>query len=357
MPREHFAVAAIEATGGAEFDQTHDLRLKRIPLKLATWGVFGRQGLTGYLKALRSIIPLVRQDRTEMVHCGALLPDGWLGWSLYRLLGIPYLVYMHGEELHYTDSSRELTWMANRVLRNASLVIANSSNTTRLLRDRWRVPAEKIKLLHPGVDAEVFKPAKPCDQMRRELGWEGRRVILTVGRLQERKGHDMLIRALPAICEKIPNVLYSIVGAGEEQGRLQALAGECAMRDHVQFRGNPVDEELVRCYQQCDLFVLPNREVNGDIEGFGMVLVEAQACGKAVIAGKSGGTAETMIENETGWLVDCRNSADLATAILNALGDPQILVTTGIVGRAWVEEQFDWENLATQAKAMFNVSI
>ena len=148
--------------------------------------------------------------------------------------------------------------------------------------------------------------------MRARLGWGERRVVLTVGRLQKRKGHDMMIRALPAIRRAVPDVLYAIVGDGEERAALEQLAEQEGVRQSVQFLGEVDDETLVRCYQQCDLFALPNRQVGGDIEGFGMVLLEAQACGRPVLAGASGGTAETMRVPETGRVVPCDRPQELA---------------------------------------------
>ena len=175
--------------------------------------------------------------------------------------------------------------MTRRVFAGASLVIANSQNTRSMLLGDWRLPTEKVRLLHPGVDTRRFVPAARDEAVFRELNWEGHTVLLTVGRLQKRKGHDMLIRTLPAVSARCPNVLYAIVGDGDERPALQALANSEGVAEHVQFLSEVSDEQLVRCYQQCDLFVLPNRAIGRDVEGFGMVLLKAQACGKAVVAG------------------------------------------------------------------------
>jgi phosphatidylinositol alpha-1,6-mannosyltransferase len=177
-------------------------------------------------------------------------------------------------------------------------------------------------------------------------------VVLTVGRLQERKGHDVFIRALPQVRQAIPDILYVIVGDGAERQRLEALVDEHGVRPQVQFRGEPVDEELIRCYQQCDLFVLPNREVGGDFEGFGMVLVEAQACGKPVIAGASGGTRETMRVPETGLIIPCEEPIILANTVIALLTDPSILAAMGTAARDWASSQFDWQSLCSVAQTL-----
>src|SRR5207245_3279229 len=135
----------------------------------------------------------------------------------------------------------------------------------------------------------------------------------------------------------------AIAGDGEERGALAALVEREGLQDHVQFLGEVGDTALLECYQQCDLFVLPNRQVGKDIEGFGMVLVEAQACGKAVIAGASGGTAETMRVPQTGLLVPCEESGQLAQRVVEFLADPLLRERVGAAGRQWVVDSFDWD--------------
>jgi phosphatidylinositol alpha-1,6-mannosyltransferase len=163
----------------------------------------------------------------------------------------------------------------------------------------------------------------------------------------------MLIRALPAVRERIGDVLYAVVGDGEEQPTLRRLVEEHGLRDHVRFLGEVADEQLVRCYQQCDLFVLPNRQEGSDIEGFGMVLLEAQACGRPVVAGDSGGTAETMRVGETGWVVACGGPDELGRLLPELLARPDERARMGEAGRRWVVERFDWEALARRAQDIF----
>src|SRR5262249_3774313 len=131
--------------------------------------------------------------------------------------------------------------------------------------------------------------------------------------------------AMETIRNKTPRVLYAIVGAGEEGESLKALVAAKGLDEHVQFLGELGDEALVQCYQQCDLFVLPNRQVGRDIEGFGMVLLEAQACGKPVVAGASGGTAETMRIPDTGRVVACDRPDELAALVCELLAEPKRL--------------------------------
>src|SRR5205807_7592768 len=126
------------------------------------------------------------------------------------------------------------------------------------------------------------------------------------------------------------------------------------VQENVQFLGGANDETLRRCYQQCDVFALPNRQVGVDIEGFGMVLLEAQACGRPVVAGASGGTAETMRVPQTGRIVNCDGPQELARVLTELLRRPDLLERMGAAGRAWVVNRFDWAALVRQAECLFS---
>ena len=205
----------------------------------------------------------------------------------------------------------------------------------------------------PGVDTGAFAPAPRDPPTRARLGWGDRPVVLTVSRLERRKGHDQMILALNRVRAAVPDVLYSVVGDGGERPRLEALAAREGLAGHVQFVGAVADGDLLPYYQQCDLFALPNRQEGQDIEGFGIVLVEAQACGKPVIAGASGGTAETMNSPETGCVVDCSTPALLGPLVAEWLADRPRLERMGAAARQWAVERFDWSVLARQAQDLF----
>jgi len=376
LPRELVCVAAGEHAGGEEFDRGHEVNVVRLPLAMPTWGLRSVAGLRGYWRLYRALKRLVRDERIRTVHAGCVLQEGWLAWMLNRWCGLPYVVYVHGEELNIGANSRELAWMMRRVFGRAERVIVNSRNTGRLLQP-WGVPAAKVTVLHPGVDTERFCPIADCglriadsgnsignpkseirnsNSIRNPQSAIRNPVILTVGRLQKRKGQDMLIRALPRIREAVPGVVYAIVGDGDQRGALEGLARETGVADCVRFLGEVGDAEMIRRYQQCDLFVLPNREVNGDIEGFGMVLVEAQACGKPVFAGDSGGTAETMQRGVTGEIVDCTSPETLAAAVIELLRDPARRERMGRAARDWAVERFDWASLTAEAAELFGMT-
>lgn len=352
LPSSRIVVAAGESPGHETFDRGHDLVLRRLPLTFPSLGLLSARGLWHYYRVFLGLQRWVREQRIEETHCGKCLPEGLLAWMLSRKLGLPYSCYVHGEELGIAAGSRELRFWARRVLLGADRVIANSHNTAGMLCDNWGVNSAKLHVMHPGVDTKRFRPAARDPESRRRLGWSHRPVILTVGRLQKRKGHDMLLRALPRIRQMVPDVLYAIVGEGEERPTLEALTRDSQLEPHVCFHGELCDDDMLLCYQQCDLFVLPNRQVGRDFEGFGMVLLEAQACGKPVIAGASGGTAETMRVGETGRIVPCTSPGPLANAVIEMLTNEE-RYGVGSAARSWAVEHFDWDSLADQAKKLF----
>jgi phosphatidylinositol alpha-1,6-mannosyltransferase len=355
MPPDSVIVAAGKHPLAERYDRQSGIRTVRLPLHLDKWGILGLQSATQYWRLTTRIRNLIRKHECRELHVARCLHEGFVAWILKSVYRIPYVVYVHGEETRTSATSRELTWMTNRAYGSAKYLVANSHNTARILQEEWGVSPSRIRVLHPGVDTSRFIPTAASDQIRQKLGWHGRSVILTVGRLQIRKGHDMLIRTLPGIRQYIPDVLDAVAGDGEERGRLEALADELDVKDNVQFLGELTDDQLVECYQQCDVFALPNREVDGDFEGFGMVLVEAQACGKPVVAGDSGGTHETMDVGKTGLVGNCNSPAFLEEALMALLRDQSRRVSMGISGREWVLRHFDWPSLAKQAEEIFGI--
>lgn len=356
FPREQVLVLA-GGTAAGSLETPTDIAVERVPLDLPEWGCFSRAGMTGYRRAWAAMASHVKEYQPTVVHAAVCLPEGALAWWIRQRHGIPYVCYAHGEELNFAASSRELTWIVRRVFSGAQSLVANSHNTKAMLTNDWGVAEHRIHVVHPGVDSTFFRPAAPDRAARAALGWTDRAVVLSVGRLDTRKGHDRLIEALPIVQRAVPNVLYAIVGEGQERRRLEALTLELGLQAHVQFLGAVGDTALLSCYQQCDLAALPNRQVDGDIEGFGMVLVEAQACGRPVIAGASGGTGETMRPHVTGETVACETPELLARVLIDLLNDPERRATMGGAGRVWAEASFAWPRVAAKAARLFNLPL
>lgn len=326
LPAADIMVLASQHPNGAEFDYGKPFSVMRLS-RLTAWSLFS----------------VMRRFEVDLVLCGhahtLLLLVAWL---YARAQGVPYGVFTYGNDF-LAAQRRWYHCLFNRALRSADLVFAPSAYS----RDQLvRLGPKKVKtiVVRPGVDSSRFRPmAHPRSH---------RPILLTVGRLVKRKGQDMVIRALPLVRAKFPAVRYIIVGQGAERLRLEKLAEQLGVRDCVTFAGPVDDGELPKYYNDCDVFVMPSREIpeEASVEAFGMVYLEASACGKPVIGGRSGGAEEAVVDGVTGLLVDPWNIEELAETINRLLSDEDFARDLGENGQRWVKKQMNWERAAQEVK-------
>lgn len=215
------------------------------------------------------------------------------------------------------------------------------------------VPPERITLINPGVDVERFRPGLPTADLRQSLGLgDGQPLVLSVGRMQKRKGFDHVLAALPALLEHGHDVHYALIGIGEQMEELKAQARSLGLAERTHFLGHVSPDDLPRWYNACDVFAMPNREVDGDTEGFGMVFLEAGACGKPCIAGRAGGTGSAVADNVTGLRVDGTSTADIAAALNRLLSDRDLARAMGTEAHARAVQRHSWQKVAEQTLAL-----
>ena len=251
----------------------------------------------------------------------------WLG-ARRALSGRPrtFAIQCYGKELLPSFSSPlpapVLAWMERQTLAAATHVFAISEFTAELARAHGG--SGRVHIVRPGVSAERFRAPATTAPSSADSAANRRPTLLTVARLVPRKGVDTVIRALPAVIRNHPEVRYRVVGQGPDRTRLEALASELGVARHVEFVGGVDHEALCREYSAADLFVLMSRSEAGgtDIEGFGMVCLEAQAAGVPVIAGRSGGVPDALRDGVSGLLVEPTNNEALAAVIVRLLDDP-----------------------------------
>ncbi|MCK4262075.1 glycosyltransferase, partial [bacterium] len=202
-------------------------------------------------------------------------------------------------------------------------------------------------VIPPGVDSLRFRPDLDADAVLKKHHLFGRQVILTVSHLVRRKGHANVIRALPRVLEKVPEAIYLIVGRGPEDDNLRKLAQTLGILDRVVFAGFVSNEEIPLYYNVCQVFIMPSYEIKeeGDVEGFGIVFLEANACGKPVIGGRSGGVVDAVVDGETGLLVDPLNTEEISVALVKLLYDESLAERLGQRGRKRVEKELSWEKV------------
>jgi phosphatidylinositol alpha-1,6-mannosyltransferase len=279
--------------------------------------------------------------------------EGHLVLFLRRWFDVPFVIYAHGNEVLEAMHSK---WEKPRLaLKQASFVLANSKYTANLVQ-AMGVRPEAIKVIPLGCDIEKFQPLALDAKLRERLVGDRTAgpIVLTVGNLVERKGHDMIIRALPAISKEVPGVTYVIVGDGPYRKNLERLASSLGVGNHIVFAGRVTDEDLPKFYALSDVFAMPSRMRPGsnDVEGFGIVFLEASASGKPVVAGRSGGMEDAVLHGITGLLVDPADEEDIARTLVDLLTDDELRARLGKQGRDRVQKEYTWDIVGACVQAI-----
>jgi len=275
--------------------------------------------------------------RYGLIVCGHinLVP---LAWLLSKLVRAPWLLIVHGIDAWQPTHS----WTTNRLIGAANRVIAVSEVTRRRLMAWSDLPPERITLLPNSVDLATFAPRPKKADLARQYGIEGKKVIMTMGRLagKERyKGFDEMLEVMPDVLKEEALSAYLIVGDGDDRVRLAEKAARLGLTDRVTFAGFVSEEDKVDCYALADAYVMPSRG-----EGFGIVLLEAMACGVPTVASKLDGGREALIDGRLGALVDPANREEICAATVAALRRPKMR-PTGL-------EHFSYENFTRRAREL-----
>lgn len=342
-------VVTADVPGAAEHDLHHPNTVHRVRLQRHWW--LKPESLGMYAKLLGCAVYVAVTNKIDAVHTGRVLPEGLVGWLVARLVRVPLVIYAHGEEITTWRQPGKFRVMGF-VYRHADVVIANSEFTRDELL-KLCVAEERIRLIHPGVDVERFRPGLPCGDLKEIVGLaSNEKFILSVGRLSRRKGFDMVIRSLPELISQGIAVRYALIGIGEDQDYLTNLSRELGIEDRVHLLGHVSPEDLPRWYNACDVFAMPNREINGDTEGFGMVFIEAAACGKPSLAGVAGGTGSAVIEGVTGQRIDGNSIHELVNHLSELLVHSDLAQALGARGHERVLREHSWQRVAEKTMAL-----
>lgn len=296
---------------------------------------------------------LARAYDCDTVWFGAAAPLGLLAAGLRRRAGIRRAVALtHGHEAG---------WAALPGARSALRRIGRGVDVTTYLGEYTRVRLARVldgvtelRRLAPGVDVDTYHPGVDGERVRLRLGLADRPVVVCVSRLVPRKGQDMLIRAMPEIRRRVPDAALLVVGGGPYRATLEKLARQIGVERDVVFTGSVPSAELPAHYAAGDVYAMPCRTRNRglDVEGLGIVYLEASATGLPVVAGDSGGAPDAVREGETGYVVRGRDVAQLADRVATLLADRDLARQFGAAGRAWVEREWRWETQAERMAAL-----
>ncbi len=334
LPVGSVAVVAPNHPDSARFDALQPYPIHRIP-------PFAEIDVPSFprwaLDAVR-VAAIARKERATHICLGHV------NLCLLAFLMAPFnrrstFLYAHGEEIIQPIGGRLGALIQHRFLKSVAQVVAVSRFTEQAITTISNGHAQ-VAVIPNAVDVTDFHPAPKDPQLVEQYGLAGRKVILTLSRLERRKGHDKVIEALPGILRQVPDAHYLIVGQGEERGRLEALAARMDVADRVTFAGGVDQNMLCHFYNLGDLFIMPNRRVTeGAVtEGFGIVFLEAGACGKPVVGGRDGGVPDAVEDGVTGYLVDGNDVLDIETRVVSLLNNPEMAARMGEEGRRFASE-------------------
>ena len=342
QPAGSVVVYASDHRGSAEFDAAQPFPVVRHPTGL----------LVPTPGAARRVVATARKHGCTSVWFGAAAPLALLAPALRRAGAQRIVATTHGHEVG---------WAMVPGGRQALRRIGTQCDVVTYLGEYFRrrlAPAlgqhATLRQLTPGVDLETFDPGLDGSVVRARYGLAQRPVVVCVSRLVPRKGQDALIRAMPAIRRDVPDAALLLVGKGRFHDELWRLARRVGVAEHVVLTGAVPADELATHYAAGDVFAMPcrTRRFGMDVEGLGVVFLEASAAGLPVVVGDSGGAPDAVRDGETGYLVDGRDVSAIARHVAELLGDAQLRQKFGSAGRRWVEQEWRWDIVAARLREL-----
>ena len=308
------------------------------------------------LRVGRAVRKIARERSISTVFFGAAAPLGLLSQGLRRA-GVARIVALtHGHEVWWAKVW-PFSWAIRRIGSGVDhLTYLGSYTQSQISQSLSKRAQNAMVKIAPGIDTEHFAPQESASQLRAELGLTDKKVIVSVGRLVHRKGQDTLVEALPAILSSVPDAHLIFVGEGPYKDYLVKRASELKVTQAITFIGRIQYAQLPRYICVGDIFAMPSRSrlAGLEVEGLGIVYLEASACGLAVIGGKSGGAPDAVLEGETGFAVDGTSPQEVASAAIKLLNDPALAQQMGARGRKWIIEEWRWEIWSQRFAALLN---
>ncbi|MEK7072240.1 MAG: glycosyltransferase family 4 protein [Patescibacteria group bacterium] len=338
LPADKIVVLTQKNSNANQFDQNQKYKIYRTDF-------FGGLISPHWWQLKGKINRIKKEEVIEQIIFGHFHPLNILG----NYFGLPYFIFVHGTDVRQVKNNFWQKIIFKKVYKNCLKIIANSDYIAKEVQ-KITGSDEKISVIYPGINYSVFdKPADDLEDKKRELGLEkDDLVMLSLGRLIKQKNFATIIELLPAWLMDFPNLKYVIVGTGKEQENLIKLVDDLGLKKSVKFAGriDNNDNSKKVYYQLADLFV----SISSAPEGFGISYLEAQASGLPVVASKMGGSAEAIVDHQTGLLVDPHDLGQIKEAILELLSDKIKRNNYGQAGKTRLQEKFDWSKQINKIK-------
>lgn len=296
-------------------------------------------------RVVRAVKKVIKDGEIETALFGAAAPLAVMSREI-RKVGVSRIVALtHGHEVWWSKVwpfKLAMHFIGNNVDHLTYLGDFTRSEISRSLSKRASQAMVKIA---PGIDTDHFVPHPGAAALRNSLGLTDKKVIVSVGRLVHRKGQDTLISALPKILQNHPTAHILMVGEGPYREYLEKLVAKLKVVNAITFIGRIERADLPRYISTGDIFAMPSRSrlAGLEVEGLGIVYLEASSCGLPVVAGISGGAPDAVLEGVTGVTVDGTNPEDVAWAIISLFDDPQAAQAMGVAGRKWIYSNWRWQ--------------
>ena len=292
----------------------------------------------------RAVARIVKERTIKTIAFGAAAPLGWMSSTLRKAGAERIVALTHGHEVWWAKVFPFNLMMRRIGSTTDSLTYLGEFTQTAISKALTTKSASAMQKIAPGIDIEHFR-AVDASALRHSLGLTGKKVIVSVGRLVHRKGQDFLIESMPQILKQVPDAHLLLVGQGPYRERLEKLVRKHLIEKNVSFIGRIQYKDLPGYICVGDIFAMPSRSrfAGLEVEGLGIVYLEASACGLPVIAGESGGAPDAVIEGVTGFVVDGTNTEQIAKRAIQLLLDEKLRISMGSAGRAWIEKEWRWQ--------------
>lgn len=316
LPPDEVCVLAQKMKGDEAFDRQAPYKIHRVAYSSDS----KLQSLLSVVRYSKAVRKICAQENCDLVFYDKAFPLGLISHLPMRPQ-MPYILQAYGNDI-VTPRSKIEAQLQKLILRNARCVIAISHFTKEALL-RLGVKPDNIVIMFPKMDFARFDVKQDTAQLKQQYNLLGKKVILSVGRLVRRKGFDKTIEAMPNILKEIPNAFYLIVGNGPDKEYLENLAEQQGVSGQFRIIPDCEDDILPQFYHACDVFCMPSRYImeKGDVEGFGIVFLEANACKKPVVGGNSGGQPDAIEDGKNGLLCNPESPEDITEKILCLLSD------------------------------------
>ena len=348
LDKEKVVVLAPKMKGDKEWDENVEYKVVR-KNQLFPKFVWPR-----WLKLIFQIRKIVKQEGIEIILINHVLPVGYAGWFIKKMLKIPYVIISHGTDILMGTRNKWKIKMMKKVVVDSEQIIFNSESLKRRFLQVLPEFTNKSTVSYPCPDKEFLTPPpqEEIDKLRSMLALGGKKVMLTVSRIEDGKGFPHLVRTMPELLKKEPHLVWLIVGDGPKKEEILKDIQKHSLQNVVRYVGEVPHKDLKVYYYLADVFALFTHPDEGREEGLGLVFLEAAAAGLPTVAGKSGGGEEAVLHTQTGIVIDVRQQAmAMDDAILQLLENEEYATRLGAQAKKRIETSFRWESQLKKLEA------